>query len=82
MENIGHVAHRPVGNFYTYRVDDDFSGALLGFDELSRSDPSFLSRPLLVTIVNSVTMAVRQVASLAATVTRLRSACGRGLIIC
>ena len=69
-KTLGTSPTDPWGNFYTYRVDDDFSGALLGFDELSRSDPSFLSRPLLVTIVNSVTMAVRQVASLAATVTR------------
>ena len=60
----------PWGNFYTYRVDDDFSGALLGFDERSRSDQSYLSRPLLVSVVGGVNRAIRQVAPLAANITR------------
>ena len=38
----------PWGNFYSYRVDPMFSGALLGFDASSRSDQLDVRMPALV----------------------------------
>ena len=60
----------PWGNYYSYRVDANFSNAAVGFDEETRADQGVYTRPLTVRVLSSQTLAIRPLLAANSSVTR------------
>ncbi len=60
---LGTPKSDPWGNYYTYRVDYNFSNEALGFDESMQSNDVYYTRPMNLYEENNKTFALREIKS-------------------